>query len=532
MVKAIVRVLNCCTIFLIVGACTSPGSIGLDIRQKTQSDPARLIVTSRKHASLEFRSCSGMLRLTGERYSCGYLVAPENYASDQSRTIKVPFLVIFPEQIAANQYLTPVLVTGGGGPGSPQLGNKYQYPTDDTYKTYEAFSVANGRALIIMDNRGVGFSEPELECHYQPELLQTDYWTRLVQANEACGNEFRINGTDLSQYNTRNAVLDIELFRQLYAMQGVNTAQLNLYGISYGTHIAMHYEKMFPAKTRSLVLDSVVTNKYNATENLLASLRNGQRSLDMVFENCRASAPCLETFGEELEMEFYHYLAALDAQQITLDVDWPNRTDLVSVPLTASTVVAGLHGALYSGDTIATIPLMIRRLIDGSYDEFTAYLSESYLSYDFRSPFADLAFLTYLCHDQDFAGTVDLPWPDYKLFNYWDLENNRRQTLDFCTAFDIESQPGYSAPHTSGTPTLMLSGNFDPVTPPSNASQEAAKYAYHWDLVFENVSHDVISHSACARNLASWFIYHLEEDLDGRYAECELDENRLDFELE
>jgi pimeloyl-ACP methyl ester carboxylesterase len=477
-----------------------------------------------------------MHQLAGERYSCGYLIAPENYQGNnqdsQTNLIKIPFLVIFADESEAEQHLTPVLVTGGGGPGSPQMGNKYQYLADDTFEYYEAFSVDNGRTLIIFENRGVGYSDPELECHYQPELLNEDYWPKLEAANEHCGSEYRTNGTDLSQYNTRNAALDIELFRQLYAMQGFNTSQLNLYGISYGTHIAMHYEQLFPDNTRSLVLDSVVYNELNASDNLFNSLANGQRSLNLVFEKCRASSDCTEALGADLEAEFYSYLSGLDSQEASLTVDWPNRSEPVSIPLSGSLVVATLHSALYSGDSIASVPAMIRNIINNSYDKFTAHLGESNSAYDFRSPFSDLAFLTYLCHDQDYATTAKQPVPEHPLFNYWDIEDNKNQMLDFCTEFNISAQPYYSQPYQSDTPVLMLSGELDPVTPPSNATKAGEKYSYHWDFVFDNVSHDVISHSSCARHLASWFVYHVDEDLDVRREECEVEENTIAFELE
>jgi len=69
------------------------------------------------------------------------------------------------------------------------------------------------------------------------------------------------------------------------------------------------------------------------------------------------------------------------------------------------------------------------------------------------------------------------------------------------------------------------------VTPLASARKAALRYSYHWNIARENVSHDVISHSECARYLASWFVYHPFEDLEIKMQECE-PEGALQFLLE
>ena len=91
-----------------------------------------------------------------------------------------------------------------------------------------------------------------------------------------------------------------------------------------------------------------------------------------------------------------------------------------------------------------------------------------------------------------------------------------------CTEYGIAAKPNRRFNLTvSETPTLFLSGELDPVTPPENASKAAQRSIYHWNIVRANVSHDVIIHSSCARLLASWFIYHPQEDLESRENDCQ-----------
>ena len=488
-----------------------------------------LIDANLKRANLQMLDCSKLYRLSGDRYRCGFLTVPENYTHLQSEIIKVPFLVIVPEAQVFDKTLDPLLITGGGGPGNALLGNHHYQIIDDEFWTYEEFSVADGRLLMILENRGAGLSQPGLDCHYQPEIFEGNFWTEVMKADFACGDNFLSAGVDLSQYNVRNAAMDIEIFRRLYGLLGATTAQLNLYGISYGTRIAMYYERLFPDRTRALILDSVaVTEKDSLDE----ELDYAQRSLDLVFSKCRSDTHCHETFGPELESGFYEYLAQVDSKNLKLDISWPGRTQPLSVPLTSSLIVNVIHDALYSNETIAAIPLTVSSMINGSTDRIKAALKEHIHGYSSLYAFSDTAFLTYLCYDEDYTGKSQNNLSALRLYRYWDLHQGRHYMDSVCSNFGLTtSQSTLLDRYTSDTPALLLSGELDPVTPPSTANRAAKNFSYHWNIVRKNVSHDVISHSGCSRFLASWFIYHPQEDLDNRMKECDPEAGSIAFLL-
>ena len=485
-----------------------------------------LIELSLKKSGMELQKCLPMYGLTGERYTCGFLQVPEDYSQNNSPLIKVPFLLIFPESHLYDATLQPLLITGGGGPGNALLGNE-NFPLDDSsFWMYEEFSVVDGRPLMILENRGVGLSQPNLDCHYPPEIYKQQFWSELLESDLRCGLEYAAKGVDLSQYNVHNAALDIEMFRRLSAAEGINTSQLNLYGVSYGTRVAMYYEKFFPSTTRTMVLDSVALNDPDSAVDELAY---AQRSLDLVFSRCRLDADCREAFGTEIESDFYQLLNSLDESEVSLSVDWPDSELPLDVPLSTTLVIDILHSALYSSDTFASTPSMIRELVDGSYGKLIAAFNEYVAGYSPKYYFSDTAFITYLCYDQDYS-TNNIPAPTSSaqplLAEYWDLESGRKYMHDVCSSYG--ALPGtdlLQQPFTSDTPVLFLSGELDPVTPPASALKAAVHYSYHWHITQSNSSHDVISHSSCARFLASWFLYHPEEDLELRIEECEPEEN-------
>ena len=483
-------------------------------------------------STLISRDCSLIYGLAGKRYTCGFLQVPENYSRQNSRLIKVPYLLIFPEKDVFDTALEPLLITGGGGPGNALLGNQNFPPEDDSFWMYEEFSVTDGRLLIILENRGVGFSQPNLDCHYSPEIFRETAWAELLESDVQCGLEYKTDGVDLSQYNAYNAALDIEMSRRLFENEGINTRQLNLYGVSYGTRIAMYYDRLFPSTTRTLVLDSVALNDESSAEDELAY---AQQSLDLLFSRCREDALCREAFGVELESEFYQFMKSLEETDVSLSVRWPDKTMPVEVPLSATLVIDILHGALYSSDSFEKLPKMIRQLIDGSYGSFTAALDEYAAGYSPEYYFSDTAFITYLCYDVDYtAKSTDIlaRLDGLKLSRYWDLERGREYMESVCSNYGaIAENDLLQQPFNSDTPVLLLSGELDPVTPAASALKAAVHYEYHWNITRRNASHDVISHSACARFLASWFVYHPEEDLDVRIEECEPEED-LQFVLE
>ena len=77
--------------------------------------------------------------------------------------------------------------------------------------------------------------------------------------------------------------------------------QWNLYGVSYGTRLALTVMRDYPQGVRSVVLDSV----YPLQVNLYTDLpENFDRSLKVLFETCAANADCSSTYPD-LEASFY-----------------------------------------------------------------------------------------------------------------------------------------------------------------------------------------------------------------------------------
>ncbi|SCF62517.1 alpha/beta hydrolase [Streptomyces sp. Ncost-T10-10d] len=123
-------------------------------------------------------------------------------------------------------------------------------------------SVAAQYDVIGFDPRGVGESEPALDCvpkyfdPLRPDSVPDSLAVEEANRNrarsfaQACGEKY----PDLLPYmDTVSAAKDLDVIRQ-----ATGSEQLNYFGYSYGTYLGAVYAKLFPERVRRLVLDSNV----------------------------------------------------------------------------------------------------------------------------------------------------------------------------------------------------------------------------------------------------------------------------------
>src|SRR5919109_993894 len=118
------------------------------------------------------------------------------------------------------------------------------------------------RDLILMDQRGTYYSQPALTCpvidRFNIRLLGRRYDSestrrRHVAATRSCRRQLVGRGIDIAAYNTTENAAD---FADLRRVLGI--AQWNVFGVSYGTDLALTLMRDHPEGIRSAVLDSTV----------------------------------------------------------------------------------------------------------------------------------------------------------------------------------------------------------------------------------------------------------------------------------
>jgi pimeloyl-ACP methyl ester carboxylesterase len=495
---------------------------------------------AQNNSQVIWSNCNDLVNFSEGFYDqlCGHLVVPENHDQPDRKLIKIPFAVINPLEIDSS--LSPILVTGGGGPGGAILKNYSKYEmTLDSFDSYFTMSVEDGRQLIVLENRGVGHSQPRLNCsELEARAIENytlsinEYLKVFSEDTNKCIDRIKNSGVDITQYHVQNTAKDIEILRrELRSLEIIKSNQINLYGISYGTRVALYYEMLYPEITRAMILDSVAIHHENPTE---IGISTTQNAFDLLFDKCRSDDVCNATYGSDLEDDFYKFLDKLENDKIHIDVVHPYTLQSVNLFLDVPTFVNLLFSSMYDSHAYSLLPYVIRTTINGSTHEISNLYTTA-LDGEMAASLEEAAYYSYLCFDNDFDDSVPFKGNSdvfklYPLYQYDFAVDDRGLTENVCTALGMENeQVLLTQQHHIETPVLLLSGEIDPITPPQDAVVVMDRSDTAWHLVWEGVAHDVISHMYCAKVVSSWFLESPYENPDVHRKDCYMPNYELEF---
>ena len=177
----------------------------------------------------------------------GSFTVPENRANPDSRMLTLKY-VRFPAE--TNTPVDPVVYLSGG-PGGSATGTAKgpRFPLFmEMRKTAD---------VILFDQRGTGLSDELDDCRppgqtgMEVPSSETGMMAFYQSGIKHCLTEWKSKGYDLNGYNTKESAADLEALRQ-----HLKARKLNLWGISYGTHLAFTTAKYFPETVGKMVLAS------------------------------------------------------------------------------------------------------------------------------------------------------------------------------------------------------------------------------------------------------------------------------------
>jgi pimeloyl-ACP methyl ester carboxylesterase len=386
-----------------------------------------------------------------------------------------------------------------GGPGGHALAG-LEFSFDDRFAPFLA-----QRDLIVFDQRGVGFSTPTLAC---PEIRDLDidllddvlepeeYTIREIVALQDCRGRLISEGVDLTQYNSRTNAADVADLRVALGL-----TEWNLYGISYGTRLALTAMRDNPEGIRSVILDSTVPPQADLVSSIPAS---ADRAFDQFFAACGASPACQATFPN-LEAGFFALQASLDAQPAQIEITDFLSGDSYPGVLTGDDVIGLMFQSLYSEQLIPILPDVITDARNGDLSGFEQLASLFFTNDRFISvgmylavqcneeyPFSSVAALegAVAAHPEVAALFGDIPG-EFEECAVWGAG----------TADEIEDDPVVS-----DIRTLVLGGVFDPITPPEYGIQAAATLSNSFFFEFPGLGHGVSTAHPCPLAMSLGFL--------------------------
>ncbi len=395
---------------------------------------------------------------------------------------------------------SPILFIDGG-PGQKTL----SYPnSSQAMQTLLEHTLTwrQHRDVIFFTTRGVGLAKPNLQCLEWDELAKREKGQALttlevnqlkVNALLACHQRLSKKGIQFNHYNTQAIVGDIHAL-----LADLHIHRVNLYAISYGGRVALNLMREYPRLVRSTILDSPdLPNSHHLTD--MPELAN--HSFQLLFKTFQKAHP-------DLSLTFQQTFDSLQTQPVLLKTH-NNQGEKINVLLNGVVFANAIFNAMHDEELIPTLPDIIEQTRAHHFEAIAGILAppinpENNISLgmavsvechdDF--PFEDKGLIQKELKTLTPASSLLLTNIDRLVCDNWQAGKANEATRQF-TSIKI--------------PTLILSGKFDPITPPFKVQQLIDYIAPSYFFVFNHASHDVLDNNTCARKIVKRFIENINQ---------------------
>ena len=406
---------------------------------------------------------------------CGTYKVWEDRPAKRGRQIDLSIIVL--PATESGKKPEPFFMLQGGPGDAPSFNARF-------YSRVFA-EVRRSRDLVLVDLRGTGksgallcpeLSKPGADGGFDADLLS-------VAAVRACRARLE-QGADLRHYTTEIAVDDLDEVRQ-----ALGYGRINLYGTSYGSRVAQVYMKRYPDSLRAVAMKGVVPASMAMPETHATA---GQHAWQVLVERCKRDAACHEAYPL-IEFEFRELLERLEPNPVMTLPAGPERP-AARIRVSRGLFAEAFRNVLYTPDGLAQAPKLVHQLVNGD----DRGLTETALSGRTVLGGERLAagfFLSVTCAE-------DVP--------YVSSDAATRATGTFGGTYRLDQQraackewprapvsASHRQPTQSAIPTLLLSGEFDPVTPPSGGDEVARHLSNARHVVIRNNGHPIGNAEAC-----------------------------------
>lgn len=386
---------------------------------------------------------------------CGRLRTPESRGAWRKIELEVVRVRSFVRSNLAPLLLLP------GGPGDafiPALPDRLKY----------ILPFSRDRELLFVDPRGTGGSAPRLDC---PEQM------RNREGLSRCFHKFHAD-LDPGAFSTAEQVSDLlALFNELKILR------VAIYGVSYGSLVAVRFAQVHPLRVEGLILDSPIP----AHVDLLSSVgKNAQTALKALLDSCVSQGECADP-------------SALNLNELAATVKRLEDGSHSMTPL-GRDFIRGISALMFSPTALAFLPHLITEARQGRFDDY-----ERMVAGFGKSNLAFGVHLSVQCGEfLPLSSQKSIATSDQEVLQPLRTALSARQYLDFCREWKVPPASRSVLPPPT-QPTLILSGRFDHLTPPSYAMAVASRLQDATLIIQENVGHGV-AFGPCGAALVEAFL--------------------------
>lgn len=398
----------------------------------------------------------------------GTLLVPENRSNQQSNLIELAFVRF--KSTAKNP--GPPIVYLAGGPG----GSGIFTAKGSRFPLFMALrEIAD---VIAFDQRGAGYSKPNLGCYEQLALPLDVPPTReaaikaLRENSRGCAQYWRdIQRVDLTGYNTNESADDLEDLRKAL---GVN--QISLWSISYGTHLAFATMRRHPKSIHRAILAG--TEGPDHTYKLPSNIQKHLEDLAVVIQADPQVGKEIPDFLGLMKSVFDRLDAKPETVEIT-DQRTKLKVKVIVNKFVMQYIVANNIGTIVT----ARFPALFYRASKGDFtNPAQVWLNQS------RSEIGSAMSYMMDCASGQTAARREQIASEAKGTLLEDIFNF--PFPDVCTewnATDLGDE--FRAPLKSDIPVLFISGTLDARTPISNAEEYRKGFSNSTHMIIEGAVH-------------------------------------------
>ena len=414
---------------------------------------------------------------------CGKVTVPEDWDRPEGRKISL-HLAVLPAR--SDEPAPDPLFLFAGGPGHAA--------TESFIPVAAGFRrMRTKRDVVLVDQRGTGRSHP-LRCKAP---RQANPYEELPPEQElrwldACIKRLSA-GSDLTQYTTTAAIRDFDHVRQQ-----LGYGKINVYGVSYGTRVALSYLRRYPDRVRSVILDGVLPqDEVMGPRIMTESPANVKR---LMLERCKKDPRCHKRFPR-LGAEVNELERRLQEKPPSVKIIHPRTGEPLTTTLTWEGWALTLRILGYSSETTALLPLLLHTAHQRA--DFSLLASQAVFVADalHRSINSGLESCVLCAEDWPFFPRDESAWAGAR-YGRKELRSMAR----LCQRWPHRPvAASFKKPVVSSKPVLLISGQMDPVTPPLDAVQAARTLSNSRHLVVPGQGHGVIMRG-CMPKIAARFI--------------------------
>jgi pimeloyl-ACP methyl ester carboxylesterase len=431
-----------------------------------------------KYASLGFQDCR--IARIEQAAKCLQFEVPEDHAKPDDKKVKVHIAIV--PSLSPKPEPDPVFFFAGG-PGQA---------ASDIGVLVEALSpLRRNRDVILVDQRGTGKSKT-LTCEVGDRLKSGP--EVFIQAMNSTADDMRrewkrcletLKGNPAT-HRTDDYIADLELVRK-----ALGFAQINVWGGSYGSRVALRYMKLHPEAIRTTVLDGVAPTTLRLPND---ALTNSEAELREVLKACEASAECAKAFPG-LAKKLDDLLTAFAQAPRSVTIMHPATGKPFTASLNATNVATMIWPMLYQPDATRLLPQMIDEAAKGNFSPLAVTLyggsSASEMEISIAQRFA------VMCAEDMYQQKPAVNERLASVANFF---------FEFCASFPAgRPSEKFFEPTQSRIPTLLLSGSHDPVTPASQAVLAMSTLTSSKHVVVGGWGH-IVSPHPCVRSLVKKFV--------------------------